>query len=157
VQAAGLAFAVGWLMFCAAYHFRELPEIKEFPQMASAYIVMPAVIGRLWIYLYGYVPPISVFGRIATGRLVIPGYDVVLVAPLTIGLVAGVLPRTLSAIGIAPLIAYPLAASVVTWLALALPPRREDWQLTGHHRIAFRFLAKRNSQAEANRRTLRTS
>ncbi len=86
-------------------------------------------------------PPISLLGRIATGRLIIPGYDMALLAPLAPILAAGVLPDAATAVGIPMVIGYPVAAGVVIWLALALPPRRTDWQLTGHHRIAYRLRA----------------
>jgi hypothetical protein len=155
VRAAGLALSVGWLQFCLFFHFRDVPDILNAYMTTYLWIVVFFVFGRLWVYLWGYAPPISVFGRLATGRLVIPGYDVALLAPLIATIVACTLPELLTRLEVAPSFAYPISASVVAWLALTLPPQREAWQLTGHHRIAYRFLAKSatrsQSKAQASR------
>jgi hypothetical protein len=149
VRAAGMALCIGWLQFCLLFHFRDLPEIAHVYKTTYVWVVMFFVLGRLWIYSRGYAPPISVLGRIATGRLVISGYDIVLLAPIATLIVGYALPEVLTAFGMHLSIMYPISSSVVAWLALALPPARETWQLTGHHRIAYRFLAVLASRAQA--------
>lgn len=83
---------------------------------------------------YGfYRAPISLWGRLLTGRLVLPRYDYGMLAPiaaiivgpaLTLGL-QGVLPEALDvAIGVAISLAILLIA----------PPTFRNWQLTGFHR-----------------------
>ena len=57
--------------------------------------MISGVIGRTCAYCIGYAPPINIWGRIATGRLIIPGYDHVIVAPATalaVGVVAWYVP-----------------------------------------------------------------
>jgi hypothetical protein len=107
---------------------------------------------RIVIYVAGYAPPISIFGRVATGRWIIPGYDVVFIAPLAAVAAAWLIMLTGEAAGIAIALYAPLAAGAAVWLALALPPRRETWQLTGHHRIAYRLRAAFVEQGGSSKR-----
>jgi hypothetical protein len=140
-RAACVALCVGWLQFCLQFQFRDLPKLANVYMTLYLWVVIFFVLGRLWLYCMGYAPPISFLGRLATGRLVIPGYDIVLLAPLVTAVVAYVLPEILAAVGMHPSTVFPVSSSVVAWLALALPPAREAWHLTGHHRVAYRFLA----------------
>jgi hypothetical protein len=140
-QAACVALAVAWLLFCGAFHFREFGECEAILQNILVWIAGLFALGRLYVYLRGYMPPISILGRIATGRIVIPGYDFVLAAPLAAVVAAWLVPPGLAALGLHPATAIPIAAGAAAWMALALPPRLQDWQLTGQHRIAYRFLA----------------
>jgi hypothetical protein len=141
LQAAGLALAVGWLQACLVFHIRQVPESVRFFEATYTWVALTFVLGRFWVYFWGYAPPMSILGRIATLRLIIPGYDSAILPPLATAIVAFILPKTLTAFGLQPIIVFPLSTSIVAWLALALPPRRDDWQFTGHHRIAYRFLA----------------
>jgi hypothetical protein len=141
-DAALVGAMTAWLIFCATYHFRELPEFDEGIRRVLYYVVAITVVARLWIYLFGYPPPISLFGRIATGRFIIPKYDVVFVAPLAAAVIALLFNDLATRAEIAPLVATPIACGVVTWLALALPPRRIEWIYTGGHRVAYQFRAK---------------
>jgi hypothetical protein len=90
---------------------------------------------RLVLYMNQYAPPISLFGRIATGWFVIPGYDVVFVAPLCVLLAAAQLPALLRAegVGVIPSIASGIATLLL--LAIVIGPGLREWRLTGRHRI----------------------
>lgn len=80
-------------------------------------------------------PPIGLFGRIATGRLVIPGYDKVAVAPACV-LLAGVeLSRLLAVAGGGVIASISIVVAVCLFLSLALGPSQADWELTGNHRL----------------------
>jgi hypothetical protein len=103
------------------------------------------------IYTIGYAPPISLLGRLATGRLVIPGYDVVFAAPLAVAMVAWLLPEAAVGIAVPSLIAIPVTAAIAVWLSLALPPRRAVWHYTGQHRIAYRFRAAIYDRSNASK------
>lgn len=82
--------------------------------------------------------PISLLGRIATGRLYLPKYDIVWLAPVTACFV-----YTLGM-----LLGYAAGASIVVAMGLSiaaaiacyewLSPSRLEWRLTGHHRIICR-------------------
>jgi hypothetical protein len=91
---------------------------------------------RFLVYLSGaYLPPISLRGRLATARIVIPGYDKILLAPL-----CGF------ALSIIPSLAFlhwgfsgPACLGITVGLVLAanfgLGPGLNVWRLTGAHRI----------------------
>jgi hypothetical protein len=95
-----------------------------------------APVARWLIYVRGYQSPISLWGRVWTFRLIIPGYDQVYVGPIC-SLMAGVilfffLPRYL----LIPIdVCWVIAAGVTAFLALISPPRLRRWRLIGQHRI----------------------
>ena len=108
--------------------------------MPAAFVFMfvawAAPLIRLGIYTSGYENPLSLFGRFATFRLVIPRYDVVCLTPLCAG-VAGVLVL-LAFRRFAPLeIVLPIATAVVIIVTLLGPPSLRRWRLTGGHRLAI--------------------
>jgi hypothetical protein len=81
-----------------------------------------------------YRSPISIFGRISTGRLIIPKYDKVFIAPLCIVLAGAVVPLALWFAHLNGVWAFRLCVFSVAFFAVDLPPTRRDWQLTGAHR-----------------------
>lgn len=106
-----------------------------------------------WLrYCESYRAPISPLDRLRSGRLVVPGYDQVLVAPAVAPIVAGVV--AVAAAGTSapvPLIVAVGSAAGLTVLLMA-PPTFRDWQLTGFHR---RGPFRKDSLASAQRRTRR--
>jgi hypothetical protein len=134
-----LAVVVGWLFFCVAWQTRDANHVEQGLQNALGLITAVAIAGRILVYIVGYVPPISLLGRIITGRWIVPGYDIVFIAPLVAVLAAVLLPEAAIAVGLSKIVTYAATTGVVAWLTLTLPPRRTDWQLTGHHRIAYRL------------------
>jgi hypothetical protein len=99
---------------------------------------MFAVLIRLLAYIGPYRPPISFWGRILTGRWIIPGYDYVFLAPLCTLLVAllGWRAALLAGPDHWGIVVYPLATAAVLIVALNMSPSLGQWSLTGHHRIA---------------------
>jgi hypothetical protein len=101
----------------------------------SLNVMVLAAFRRFWIYRVGYAPPISLAGRLATLRWVIPGYDLVYLALLlailgmTLGLVLG------RAVGLGPRGGFPLAMFLSIFATLAAPPSLKRWRLTGRHRL----------------------
>jgi hypothetical protein len=90
---------------------------------------------RLGVYIAGYAPPISLLGRLATGRWLIPGYDQVFVAPLLAFWVGVSLPLFLRLVGLHELVAMPLTLALTLFVVLAVGPDLKTWRLTGRHRI----------------------
>lgn len=89
---------------------------------------------RTFAYLRDTMPPISFFGRIRTGQLIIPGYDKVLVAPL-LALVYGWFgPGLWIAIGLPPIAVPAVCISTLLLLIMLLGPSRESWRHTGQYR-----------------------
>ena len=105
------------------------------PITLTIYLGTALSAARLLRYVWGYLPPISLRGRIRTGRLIIPRFDVVFLAPLAIlATGAGVCALT-SLYDLSIEIAVPLLNGAMLFVALAMPPTRYEWQLTGDHRI----------------------
>lgn len=100
-------------------------------------IVIVAAAGRLAFYCENFWWPISLWGRIWTGRWIIPAYDRVLAAPL--------LAVTALFSGTACLIVWGreysagpgLLAAIPMWILLCAGPNLAAWQLTGGHRIGM--------------------
>jgi hypothetical protein len=95
--------------------------------------VCPAA--RLYVYMMGYIFPITLWARIWTGRWIIPGFDQVFVGPIC-SLLVGPLALALLHTWSVPLdLALPIATGLVPLVALNTPPRLKRWRLTGQHRI----------------------
>jgi hypothetical protein len=83
-----------------------------------------------------YLPPIDLWTRIRTGRLIIPAYDVIFVAPV-VALAAGLdLPFALARLGVPRNIGDTLGGTLVLFIVLAFGPDLKEWRLTGNHRIS---------------------
>jgi hypothetical protein len=103
--------------------------------MVMAYLLIGGVGGRLGIYCAHYRPPISFWGRIATGRLFIRGYDQVWIGPLAT-LVAGMAIPLGGVYANLPASLYMPAAFVITLsLLVGAEPSLRGWRTTGNHRI----------------------
>ena len=118
------------------------------------FFVIPLMVVHRLPYFPGHVPPISLWGRIRTGRLIIPGYDRVFLPPM-LALVIGVgLPGGVayagsqilsgdSAFGFSKdmvLHWYPHLVPLLVMLAFVIetcmPPGRRAWELCGAYRAA---------------------
>lgn len=90
---------------------------------------------RWALYCGNHWPPLSLWGRVRTGRWIIPRYDRVLVAPL--------LAVAVNGLGTAAALAWRLNAPTAMAIVTAVPvgillcagPALAAWQLTGGHRI----------------------
>jgi hypothetical protein len=90
---------------------------------------------RLVVYRFRHAPPLSLWARIVLHRLVIPGYDRMLLAPLTLAATAIAGARLCLWAAVYPPLAAAVMTTLVLTLAVILPPTRRNWQLTGQHRL----------------------
>lgn len=91
---------------------------------------------RLLVYTGGRQPPISLWGRLRTGRWIVPRYDIVWLPPWVILLTGLVLPWAWVTVG-GPVQWVPGATvAALFMLALLLGPNLERWNLTGMHHVA---------------------
>jgi hypothetical protein len=128
--------AGGW-----AYAFLSLcPNAELRTEWSTIVCIAPASIASLFRFIRycgNYWPPISLLGRLATGRLIVPRYDKVFIAPLLSFLVLFV-GMTLSmpdrSVGTWEL---PLVMTICLWLNLNLGPNLQAWRLTGGHRLGL--------------------
>lgn len=123
----GLLF--GWLVFVVAFNL----GIYD-PFIVIPFIIIGAMFRTLF-YCVGYASPLSLAGRIALGRLIIPGYDKVFIAPLLTLVVLAVTNTTSLGSGINHLIAVSIGLTVSLWILLGMGPSLDSWRLTGNHRI----------------------
>lgn len=82
-----------------------------------------------------YLPSPGPLARLATGRLVVPGYDRVFVAPLLVMLFGLLGPWVMARLGIPMALVPPVAVFGVLMLAMGLGPSLENWHYTGRHRL----------------------
>ena len=92
---------------------------------------------RLLLYVVGYAPPIGIFTRLPTGRLLIPSYDQIFLAPLCAALISLITPTIGDKTSIPLVAACPAALSLVMLIILTARPSLNVWRLTGGHQLKF--------------------
>jgi len=108
------------------------------PYHSGLLVIIALFVALVRAITYGGVhrPPISLLGRIFTGRLMIPRYDKIYVAPICILLAGTILPFSLGRLGFDQVWNFELCFFLIFFLALSLPPNLREWRLTGAHRIS---------------------
>jgi energy-coupling factor transporter ATP-binding protein EcfA2 len=89
--------------------------------------------------------PISLAGRITTGRWIVPGYDVIYLAPILILSAFPAVLLTLRAWDALSELGLPVCRAVAMFIALTTPPERRQRRLTGRHRMTS-GLSKSNEE-----------
>lgn len=102
--------------------------------VVTLFMVLVVAGWRLCVYTNGYLPPISALGRIFTGRLIIPRYDVVLIGPGITMAAATALFGICVSLDLPIATSYGLLTAVTLGLVLNLGPWRSRWRLTGAYR-----------------------
>lgn len=125
-----LALLSGWWVYC-------LLAAADADISSSFLLFFAGVVAstRVFIYINGAAAPINIWGRLFSGRLIQPGFDVVFLAPLAAFTVA-----FLGAVAIRhwPFARWALCAAtwaLTTWILLAAPPSLSAWTLTGRLRF----------------------
>jgi len=135
-HALAASLLAGWLAY-VAYEtvFATVPSDERVWTLFCCVLVpLGAGFTRALLYCQALWPPISLWGRIRTGRWVLPGYDRVLLAPIAaviLGLTLGQLLRTLNA---PDELVGPITVFVALWIVLAVGPTLGEWKLLGRHR-----------------------
>lgn len=99
--------------------------------------IIGALAGVIRGLAYGGAPPISMWGRLRTGRLILPRYDLVFLGPAATAAVAILLPTVLINAGVSFAAAIGLTATATTLSLLKAPPTYRHWALTGQYRMVF--------------------
>ena len=143
VAAAAAPPVLGWAAYCLLAHSPvNLADDGGSGGAAGAYTIA-GLVGLLlalirWAAYSGfYHPPITLRGRLRTGRLILPRHDVVLVSPLTVALIAGLLPVTLASLGCSPAAAIGVTTAAALAVLLNGPPTLAGWRLTGQSRVVL--------------------
>ena len=111
---------------------------KDFRDASFMLMALVPVAGlvRLVTYLNGYAPPLSLLGRLRTGRLLIPGFDVVFVAPLLMLAIQLTFVKLVERGFVFPIAVVSTLIAIGILIGLQFPPRLDAWRLTGNHRIS---------------------
>lgn len=132
--AAALAVLAGWWVLGLASNF-DNSDTRNMTFILVVFGGLFASVGRLIKYLWGYAPPISFRGRIATGQWIIPGYDRIFVAPLvTLAIVASLKWLVLD-LHVPTELALSVVTTAYVFVTFGWPPTLDEWRLTGNHRI----------------------
>lgn len=129
---AGCALLGVWLWAALCLAGAQLRPIDASVLLCSAATM--GVLIRWAAYCGKYKAPLTLLGRLRTGHLIIPGYDLVMLAPATVLPVAMLLPLALGGIGASPPITVATTSATSLAILLVAPPSLRVWQLTGTHR-----------------------
>jgi hypothetical protein len=104
--------------------------------MLSILVVPWVILARIRAFrVWQYLPPISLAGRAATGRWIIPAYDRVFVAPILAALAWYLAPFVLYRAGLDWSVAVPAGFALALLSVLAVGPDRRHWWLTAESRL----------------------
>ena len=108
---------------------------------------------RVIVYVNGFYPPIGFFGRLLTGRWIIPRYDVILVGPICIVLFGVYGPTVLRYGGGVPDAALlAVLVFLLCVIAMGIGPRLETWSHTGRHRVGKKCMLPTSQQSQLQHR-----
>ncbi len=82
---------------------------------------------------WGRLPPISLWGRVRTLRWIIPGYDQIFLAPLSIFVVETVADLARKHFDL--LVVAPVSVFLTLLIAFNMGPTLRNWHTTGKHRM----------------------
>ena len=105
-------------------------------------------LGRLGLYVVGYAPPIGLWGRIATFRWIIPGYDQVFVTPALTALMPAVGFAALRNLRLPLDAALPICLALMIFVSLSGGPSLKRWRLTGSHQIVPALVLAADQKSE---------
>jgi hypothetical protein len=134
----------GWLVFAimnfaaATFDHVKMADIDPGKFLPIGWIpCMLVCLIRIVVYFSTHRPPISVFGRLATGRWIIPSYDRAFLAPVVGLVVLGSLLPHFIGINMHPSpLELPLVVTAVLLIALVPGPSFQTWSLTCESRIS---------------------
>ena len=94
---------------------------------------------RTMIYVTECKPPISLFGRITTGRWIIPGYDRGFLTPLVALSLAVVCCVVAIGIGVDSVIAAAVYVPLSIYICIVGGPSFYEWRLTSEANVRKQF------------------
>ena len=134
----GLLISVlfGWYGFGILRCFPPIPR-RDWAFCWALILAFAMVLGghRLCVYKGGAAVSISLLGRVATGRFIVPAHDKVLLAPAAIGLVGLIGPPLAHKFGISPGVTLIVAPALMLLIVLTAGPTLANWRLTGAYRV----------------------
>jgi hypothetical protein len=142
-----ISLLAGFAAYCTsagAPHDR--PDEPPLLIALSAWVMFSAVILRLFVYFSHHSPPITIAGRIATGRWLIPGYDIVFLTPLVVFVAWGASLILLSMVDAPLSVTLEVTTSVCLLIAFLGGPSLRRWQLTCPSRLTAAVASTRSAE-----------
>jgi hypothetical protein len=145
-DAAGLSLVLTWWVHAVLWAM-ERPDVVALLVIISFAVMMM----RIGTYLDGgaYTGPLTLAGRIFTGKLVISGYDIIFAAPLIILMCGTILPMGLRLYGVNNWVNFELCFFLIIFSCLAIGPNLKVWRLTGNYRIRLTSTGSRQKPPAA--------
>ncbi len=137
-----ISLLAGWYLFAAESLLGNPADRQTMIHLTFVNAVLFLAGGRLVVYCWGYAAPISFWGRLATLRPIVPGYDQVFLAPLCTAMVGFLALDRFRPPGLVDDVFLPIALAVACLVALTTGPSLARWRLTGRHRITPGFATK---------------
>jgi len=140
----GLSFFFGWLAFCFTQASLIESTLRGQEDVYASVKTMLLFMGwlclmfRLCAYCTEHRPPLSLRGRLRTGRLIIPKYDQVLISPLAALAVSYVLPKLLLSWSVPLALVAFVSVFVILAVTFGGGPQLSQWQLAGEHRLSMK-------------------
>lgn len=126
---------VGWWLFAIEAACEDPQERIQFGSLIAGAGIYSLGFIRLMTYCAGYLPPISIVGRLATFRWIIPGYDVIFVAPFCTFFFPSATYFALVWWGVTGDVSGPICLAQGFFITFNMGPSLRQWELTGQHRI----------------------
>jgi hypothetical protein len=120
---------IGWWTYCVMV----ATEAPLSPGMLLFFSVGAALL-RLSMYCSGVGPPFNIWGRIASGRIIVPGFDRVFLTPVVVVALAIVGGMAIRRAGSWQTGASACVVTVVCFAVISGGPKMQTWLLTGQHR-----------------------
>ena len=137
VDALIIALLSGWFVWAGMSHLALNAEQEDIVIQLFVTPLMAVPFLRISFYVVGHYPPISLFGRLATGRWIISGYDR-LFLPTLLAMLAAIAGEVIvKALAVPNAIGQPPIVVVWLFLLLGTGSSVRNWELTGEHRICF--------------------
>ena len=134
-----LSLLAGWYLHAS---LAVLPNPSGVVVFAFWNGIVMLTFSRTATYCAGYAPPIGLWGRIATFRWIIPGYDHVFIAPLCTLLIGALALDRFRPPGLDDQVFLPAALTVACLVNATTGPSLRRWRLTGQHRITSSVVNK---------------
>lgn len=139
---AAVSLLLGWWVYAITAN---IPADKQVGMhVAGVMAISYASLCRVAAYCSNHWWPISLWGRLRTGRWIIPRYDRILVAPSLAVLIQVLGPTCLQSAHVDVAVAIAISVALAASVLLNMGPALAEWQLTGGHRIVPGFANKRD-------------
>jgi len=127
------------------FNFNQNLDYEVFWKITSypvGYLTVLMAFLRLGKYIQIAASPINLWGRLATGRLIIPKYDQIFCGPLLILFVGAGIPCLMGKVHFFSVVLVEACFFLSVLIRLTFPPKLEDWLLTGDYRLRQSSLNK---------------